>query len=376
MPNKKRLLVNAIPATNINTGIARYIRCLYAELEILAGDEFEIYYFDGSGISRNLPSPPKDLQSWSRSRDIFWSLPPRMAFWLRVIRQYKRQWAFQKAARGFDIYHEAGFFPFSVPDRTKTVFTIHDMSLLRFPRHHPRERVMFNKFFFYKQVRDVHAFLTVSEFSRQEIGHYLDLEGRRVTVTPLAHDRHIFHPGSKEETVDFLHKKKLPQKYFLFVGSGDPRKNMDVIPRALQRANLDIPLLVCGWSGWSNQTSTGNTIYLGYLEDRELALLYSGAMAFIFPSTYEGFGLPILEAMACGCPVVTTGEASLPEVAGDAALYLDDPRDTDQLADILKRLSSDGDLRAGLSRRARERAGLFSWRRTAEKTLRVFREHC
>ena len=113
-------------------------------------------------------------------------------------------------------------------------------------------------------------------------------------------------------------------------------------------------------------------IPLGYVSDDELAQAYSGAIAMIFPSSYEGFGLPVLEAMACGCPVVTTREASLPEVAGDAAMFMKSPRDVDDLAGILKDLADDPDIRQKLINKGLVRVRGFSWEETARKTFKAF----
>jgi alpha-1,3-rhamnosyl/mannosyltransferase len=168
----------------------------------------------------------------------------------------------------------------------------------------------------------------------------LNADAEKITVTHLAHDGKIFSPGSPEEIRALLKRQTLPERYFLFVGGGDPRKNLDVVPEALEKAGIEIPLVVVGWSGWSDEKPRKNIISLGYVSDDDLAGLYSGAIALIFPSSYEGFGLPILEAMACGCPVVTTREASLPEVAGEAAMYLNEPRNSAELGDVLKKLAT------------------------------------
>jgi alpha-1,3-rhamnosyl/mannosyltransferase len=130
--------------------------------------------------------------------------------------------------------------------------------------------------------------------------------------------------------------------------------------------------LVAGWQGWTNKGGWDNVIFLNYVDDNDLARLYSGALALIFPSTYEGFGLPLLEAMACGCPVVTTREASLPEVAGDSAIYMKGPRDVEDLAGILKNLVEKPALREKFIKKGLARAGEFSWKKTADATMQAF----
>ena len=149
---------------------------------------------------------------------------------------------------------------------------------------------------------------------------------------------------------------------------------MRIIPEALDRVDLDVPLVVAGWSGWAGKNMWEKVQFLGYMGDDALARLYSGALALIFPSRYEGFGLPILEAMACGCPVVTTREASMPEVAGDAALYMKDPDDVDGLAGILKKLAESPLERQAWAEKGLIQAGRFSWQKTAEATFRAFEQ--
>ncbi len=217
-------------------------------------------------------------------------------------------------------------------------------------------------------------FITVSNFSRNEMNKFLDIPNEKTRVIYEGFDAPTFYPRSPKEVSGFFCEKSLPEKYFLFVGTGDPRKNMKIIPEALDRAGLEVPLVVAGWSGWAGKNVWEKVLFLGYMGDDELALLYSGAVALIFPSRYEGFGLPILEAMACGCPVVTTREASMPEVAGDAALYMKDPDDAEGLASMLKELSASPVIRRQWAEKGLAQARRFSWRNTAEATFRAFEQ--
>ncbi|MGE4553608.1 MAG: glycosyltransferase family 4 protein [Desulfovibrionaceae bacterium] len=370
----RKILVNAIPLTNVSTGISRYLRCLYGEIERRARGEFEVFYFDGVQARREMPTGPENLGRWSLLADLFWRLPPHAAYLVRRVVQARRERAFRLAAQGFDLYHEAGFFPFVPPPGIRTVFTIHDMSVFRHPEYHPRERILFMRRYLAERTALAQRILTVSEFSKREIVACLGLDPARIRVTPLAPDP-VFALRPEAGLRRRLEREfGLPPRYFLFVGSGDPRKNVDIVPRAIALAGGGVPLVCVGWKGWGSPPPGLEMLSLGYLSDADLADVYAGALALIFPSIYEGFGLPVVEAQACGCPVVTTREASLPEVGGDAALYLEHPRDADELAGLLRRLMDAPGLRDELSRRGVEHAGRFSWAGTAERTCEVFRQ--
>ena len=364
---KLRVIVNAVPLATVNTGIGRYLRCLYAALERLYGDRLEVGYFDGRSVSARPPQPPENLAARSRWTNMLWKLPPTLALGVRLARHWQREAAFWRAARGYDVYHEAAFFPFRVPRGVATVFTVHDLSLLTFPGHHPAERVRYFRLFFFRRLRTVSRFMAVSRFTKDEMTRLLGIAPQRIRVTWNAHEPAVFHP------VDAVLPAGVPERYFLFVGTNDPRKNLHVIPRALACSGLDVPLVTAGWAGWSRERMEGTPpVELGYADDATLAALYSKALALVYPSLYEGFGLPVLEAMACGCPVVTSRLSSLPEVAGEVGAYLEDPSDAAAMGRLLGEVAGDAALRREMGRRGIARAGLFSWEETARRTFAEF----
>lgn len=370
-----KVVINAIPLLNIGTGIGTYIQCTYAALENEFKHKIQASYFDGFRVSKHKPGGPSDLDRWSSRVDLFWKLPAFPALALRIASHWQRELCFRETAKGYDIYHEAAFFPFIPPRPAKTVFTLHDLSLIRFPEFHPKERVLFSRLFMRRRCAHVDQFLTDSHFVKREIQQYLGIDEDRIKVIPLAHDATIFHPRDYSDVEKTKRCYMLPDKYFITVGSGDPRKNMGIIPLALKAAHLDIPLVVAGWAGWTKKSAQeDHIISLGYVPNEDLATLYSGALALIYPSLYEGFGLPILEAMACGCPVICSRAASIPEVADDAALYLEDPKDCRQLGDLLRQITSDKLLYQQLSQLGIERASQFSWEKTAQQTFSAFEE--
>jgi glycosyltransferase involved in cell wall biosynthesis len=372
---KLNLVLNAIPLLNISTGIGRYLDCLYSQLEKQFNSEIEFGYFNGISLLKHPPRGPSNLNQWSSKVDFFWKLPTLPALCLRLASHVQRELFFRKVAEGAHIYHEASFFPFFPLNGAKTAFTLHDLSLIRFPEFHPKERVLYAKLFWRRRCRLVDQFVTDSQFIKDEIVSCLGVEEKRVRVIHLAHDSRIFYPRAQREIEQTRARYAIPDKYVMTVGSGDPRKNMDIIPAALVGSGLSTPLVVVGWSGWSEaKIRDSNSIQVGYVPDEDLAALYTGAQALIYPSLYEGFGLPVLEAMACGCPVICSRRASLPEVAGEAALYLENPYDSRELGDLLRQVSSEPSFSGELSQKGMERASLFSWEKAAIATFKIFKD--
>jgi glycosyltransferase involved in cell wall biosynthesis len=216
--------------------------------------------------------------------------------------------------------------------------------------------------------------LTVSQFSRNRLIDALDVDPRRIFVVPNGVDA-MFRPIEHEGIEPVLTRLDLPSDYVLTLGSLEPRKNLARLLRAwrllLSRRVIDkkLSLVVAGGKHSSfPQTDylplPEHVVFTGYISDEDLPALYSGARAFVYPSLYEGFGLPPLEAMACGAPVITSASTSLPEVAGDAALLID-PADVESIADGIESVLNDCDLRNALSAASHKHAKLFTWDRSA-----------
>jgi alpha-1,3-rhamnosyl/mannosyltransferase len=365
-----KILVNAQTLLNIRTGIGRYTYQLYKELQTRPG--VEVGYFDGINVRREMPGA-YSVSSWRLMTNVFWTMPPRLALAVRIVMQWRKQAKFRAVVGDFDVYHEPSFFPYTAPEGTKTVVTVHDLSLMRHPQWHPPERVLHFERFFKKMLPLADHFISVSAFTKQEMLDLLDIPASRITSIPLGIDPSLFFPPSGGEIKRVVQKYGLPKRYFLIVGGGDPRKNVDIVPKALARAGLDVPLVVVGWVGWSEDKALlPNSMSLGYVDDADLAPLYGGALATLYPSLYEGYGLPVIEAMACGCLVVTTRLGSLPEAGGGEAIYLRSSDDPDELASILSRLAKgdsefEHNRKNGLRRTSRQ-----SWSEVADRTLDVF----
>jgi len=220
--------------------------------------------------------------------------------------------------------------------------------------------------------------LTVSEFSRQELAWHLGIDGARITVIPLGHE-HLLRTAPQPEVLERLQLR--PGEYVFAVGSANPNKNLRGLlqafcilrqryPEEAKRAQLVIAGSVGSRIFAEAMGRQEGVIQTGYVNDGELRALYENAACFVFPSLYEGFGLPLLEAMALGCPVVSSNAASLPAVGNGAAIFFDS-RSPEQMADALERVLTDSGLRGELSQNGKQRAQHFRWRETARMTWKV-----
>lgn len=282
------------------------------------------------------------------------------------------------------LYHEPNFLAFKTT--LPIVATVHDLSILRYPETHPKDRVAFMSKRIGKTIQRADRIITDSEYVRQEVLAEFSLPPEKVVSVLLAAGER-FSPVSSVLLPTALAPFGLqPRKYILAVGTLEPRKNLTTAIRAYVRlpeaVREEIPFVVAGMQGWKTEEldrevaaliDKGQIRRLGFVSDDALPALYSGARFFVYPSLYEGFGLPPLEAMACGAPVIVSDRSSLPEVVGDAGLKVD-ALDVDGLAEKMNSLVEDDALCAELGQRGIGRSRGFSWRRCAEQTLDVYRE--
>ncbi len=263
--------------------------------------------------------------------------------------------------------------------RIPTVLTIHDLNVLRFPdlfrpwfRHYARIVLP-------RAARAADAVIAVSQATKADVMEALKIPEERVTVVPNGVDP-VFAPLSShaEHAAEVRRRYGLAGDFVLTVGSLEPRKNLPRVIAAIERLRAepdcaDIALVHAGPAGWlMNGVSGGPGVrFLGHVPIEDLAVLYGLARVCAYPSLYEGFGLPVAEAMACGCPVVTSNVSSLPEVAGDAALLVD-PGSVDEIAAAIGELWTDEQRREDLAVRGRAHAARYTWERTARQTAAVY----
>jgi glycosyltransferase involved in cell wall biosynthesis len=269
----------------------------------------------------------------------------------------------------FDLFHATSF---SLPALWSgpLVATLHDANHLALPENYRPRTTAYYRIVVGPRARRARALITVSEFSRAELARHLDLPPERLQVIPQGVDER-FHPRSLSEIAAFRAEHALPPRFLLAMGNAKAHKNLQMVARIA--LHLPLPLVVLAGPGTARRLGfPAQTRELGEIPEDELPLLYASAEALLFPSYYEGFGLPPLEAMASGCPVVASRAASLPEVCGDAALLVD-PHSLEGWRDAVLRLCRDAALRKSLSERGIERAARFTWNACAEQTLAVYR---
>jgi glycosyltransferase involved in cell wall biosynthesis len=266
----------------------------------------------------------------------------------------------------------------------KLIVTIYDISFLTLPECHTEANRQHCLQGTLDAVKYADCIIAISNHGKQELVKYFDVNPDKIVVTHLAAND-IFTPCGSEEQNRVLEKYKISRDFIFTVVSYEPRKNIGTLIRAYvdlpDAVKKQHPLIIAGGKGWLNadideliESQASDRIQrIGYIDEQDLPALYSAAAAFVYPSLYEGFGLPILEAMSCGAPVITSNTSSMPEISGDAALFFD-PTDVQQLTTHLLELMGDENLRRELSRKGIERAGQFSWEKTARATLKIYED--
>jgi glycosyltransferase involved in cell wall biosynthesis len=265
--------------------------------------------------------------------------------------------------------------------KTKLILTVHDISPFARPEFYNLKRRLWHwSSHFGKLVRRADKILAVSEFTKQDLINKFNIPAGKVFVTPLGVNSEVFNLALSEDKLRQVRNSyALPGNFILYLGTLEPRKNVAGLIKAFDRVQSDVHLVIAGRQGWkygeifdaASKSPKKNKIqFLGFVEEGDKPYLMKLASAFAFPSFYEGFGLPVLEAMALGVPVLTSSITSLPEVAGDAALLVN-PYNIDEMAFGLDQLLIDQDLRNSLVAKGLQRSAEFTWQRCAEETLKV-----
>lgn len=385
-----RVVVNQLVALGQKTGVGHYtaqlVRCLPRED---GGDWIDRYPQGWIRRAARLyarlrprlsdtptePTPEADVR-------VRW---PRLDLHRRGWKLVGRHFRWTCGRHGYDLYHEPNFIP--LPADCPTIVTLHDLSVLLHPEWHPADRVRQYERYFPRVLRQSAHFLTVSEFVRQEVIRKLGVASDRVSRVYNGIRPEL---GRLPDEVVSARLKRLdlPERYLLHVGTIEPRKNVLTLLRAYcalpEKLRREWPLLLVGGWGW-NVREVGDYLdktaracgvrQLGYVADRDLPVLYNGARALIYPSRYEGFGLPPLEMMACGGAVLASTAGALIETVG-ARAHLVHPDDVGGWRRALERVVADDDWWQTLCRNVDAVARPYTWERCAAETLRVYRRVC
>jgi glycosyltransferase involved in cell wall biosynthesis len=375
-----KILVNGTPLLAPLTGIGQYIRHLFTAMEQQALADVFLHY--GLRIENGVRLPS---ESQANSIHRLNSVLQRWVPYPRTMRRMAEKvlFAYQSKVHLRDaIYHEPNYVP--MPFDGPLVLTVCDMSCFDHPQTHPVERVRLMEKEMPRALARADHVVVISESSKEALRRWFDVPLEKITTTYLAADDR-FRPYEVEDLLPLLDGLGLvPGSYVLCVGTLEPRKNLSTLFAAYAGLPVDLrerfPLVVAGMSGWhtgelmqSAQAliQSGQLRLLGYVKDALIPPLYAGAAAFCYPSRYEGFGLPVLEAMASGVPVVTSNQTSLPEVVGQAGLMAN-PDDIDGMREALRRLLEDRVYAQNLVKLGLERAQLFSWNKCARETVAVY----
>ncbi len=373
-----KIAFNAVPLLSPLTGIGQYAKSLLLELDAdknLLVDKFYAKGWSGDVRQEGLSSTASRLKNAVRR------FVPNSYAMSRAVQQH----FFKSGVRAFkpDLYHEPNFlaFKFNGP----SVITVHDLSWIRYPEMHPLERVRAMEKYFEPGLRRATKIITDSEFVKNELVAVFGVRANQVHSISLGVDS-TFRPLSARETIEVLRCHELSHgRYWLAVGTLEPRKNLQLVVRAFMRLTPSerqaCPLVLIGIKGWKTDAlddqlqpliRAGEIRRLGYVDRDDLAVLVAGAKALIYPSIYEGFGLPPLEAMACAVPVIVSDVSSLPEVVGDAGLRID-PADVDGLTQYMRQLLEDSDLCDRLGAAGLRRSKSFTWAKCAQDTVDVYK---
>jgi glycosyltransferase involved in cell wall biosynthesis len=370
-----RIGIDALPLRGSRTGIGNYVGGLIRWLpEIQAQHEYFLYSNQAIGMSPL--SPGTALQQ--RIDDSFGSCPG--ALWLlgRLASLAKRD--------DLDVFWASTtILPYGLPASVLKIVTVHDLVWLRYPETTTRYNLFLQKAFARRGIAEADIVLVNSRSTQEELVQTLAIPFAKTRVIyPIISE--IYKPQPPEEAARYISATyKVPNRYMATVGTVEPRKNLQLLVEAArilkERNQLSCPILVVGAKGWKNSYLSQmirdaglcdrDISFMGYLPDADMPSFYSGAQAFLFPSMYEGFGFPPVEAMACGVPVIASNAQCMPEVLADAAI-LESPASAEDFATAITRVLSDESLRASMRKRGIGNAQRFASRSSAERLLEVF----
>ncbi len=363
------VLLNALQAGN-RSGTGRYVRELVRWLPMLT-DDFDI----AAAWPRDLPRAQHEQEG-----RVAYLVRDAYPAWRRLLYDQLGIRSDQRSLRANIIHYPANIG--SLSEIHNMVLTVHDLSFVRNPAWFRKGRAAYYRYAVRTSVHYARRIIADSRATAIDLCERFQAPEDKIDVVPLGVDSQ-FQPASPEAQTAIREKFHLPEQFFLYMGTLEPRKNLPRLIRAWDHiaGTCSFDLVIAGRDGWKTKPiyeAAASAIHAkrihfpGFIEETDQPALLSAATAFVWPSLWEGFGLPLLEAMACGTPVLTSNVASIPEVVDDAALTVN-PEDEEAIADALLRLAENSTLCTDLARRGSARAEQFTWLHTAELTLDSYR---
>lgn len=365
--------VDVSAAVNSRAGLGRYARSLAQALISEMDSPPTLFY--------NRTEQAQDIPEWSniprRSIRIGYK-PWRMMIWQGQLLRI----AFNRLVPDARLFHATEHLLMPLRD-VPTVMTVHDLIYKLFPQHHKKLNYWFLNAAMPLFVRRADAIIVVSQATKNDLIRHYGTPDNKITVVHEAAATHFrVPPDSEVARVRAIYD--LPERFLLAVGTIEPRKNLTRLAESLARLrqdHRDLQLIVVGARGWLygdfftrlEELGVQDAVrLLGYVPDDDLPAIFRAATVYVMASLYEGAGLPVLEAMACGAPVVSSRESSMPELGADVARYFN-PYDVNHMTDVIGMVLDDRHLRAEMAAAGPERAARFSWQRAARDTLAVYR---
>ncbi|MCU0479936.1 MAG: glycosyltransferase family 4 protein [Anaerolineae bacterium] len=352
-----------------SAGIHGYIYNTLAQLSQIAPDDWSFTAFVGKKTPHTFDGISLFPALWDTTS------PIKRIIWEQTIQPFR--------LGGGDLLHSMTFVsPLILP--IKSVVTVYDLSFVYYPHVLSASRRLYLRMFTALSCRRAERVIAISQSTARDVAKTFNISPEKIDVAPCGYDASQFYPMEKSIIADFKQKKGLPDRFWLFLGTLEPRKNLTTLldAYALLPRHERLPLLLGGGKGWlydaifariERYGLEDEVRLLGFLPQDELPFWYNSAEAFLYPSIFEGFGLPVLEAMACGVPVVISDASSLPEVGANAGLCLP-PLDVEAWRDALARIYADADWRTGASARGIDEARRYSWQKTAQATIASYQK--
>jgi glycosyltransferase involved in cell wall biosynthesis len=373
------ITIDYTPAVEQTGGIGRYVRELVGALTEQPVTHFDYKLFVAGTKSSQLPSPLAPHVHWKPT-----PITPR--WFARIWHRLRAPIPIEAFVGRTALYHATDFVLLPTLPKTRTLLTVHDLSFVRVPDAASPSLKAYLDTVVPRSVKRADHILADSQATKHDLIAVYGTAPEKITVLLSGVEKRFKRVTDNHSLLTTRSKYYLGQRpYILSLGTVQPRKNYERLVQSLHRLRStghDVDLVIVGGRGWLEnplyetirQLKLEDHVHItGFADEADLPALYSGAVCFALPSLYEGFGIPVLEAMACGVPVVTSTISSLPEVAGDAALMID-PYNVEELTEALRRLIIDDSLQNHLIQRGYQQAAAFTWERAAAQLLQVYQQ--